>query len=259
MIETVKEILRKPKDLHTLSILKDLALKLCNYNMNIKCSDCINEAVFLLGNWLRKQESSEFVNDVIKKSMNGEYYLKPLVLYVQVYKSDNEERNKELEFCLKKNKELGYFYEIIEVNERLTFSEMFALSKKHPDKINVFANSDIYFDETILFARWIKPNQCYALSRWDIRENGLCVLFNRKDSQDAWIFNGEVKQLNYSDFQFGKPGCDNRIAYEIKKAGYDIGNPSKSMHALHLHKTEYRTYTQSEKIPEPYHFILPHL
>lgn len=80
---------------------------------------------------------------------------------------------------------------------------MFELSKEYPNDINIFANSDIYFDETILHARYMDKNTCWALSRWDDL-NDKCVLFDRKDSQDAWVFVGEVKKLNYADFTFGK-------------------------------------------------------
>lgn len=36
--------------------------------------------------------------------------------------------------------------------------------------------------------------------------------------------------------------CDNRIAYEIKKAGYNISNPSRTIHTWHLHNSGVRGY-----------------
>lgn len=126
------------------------------------------------------------------------------------------------------------------------------------DAVNVIVNSDIFFDETINLARIIKPNQCYALTRYDWNGNGHARFLNRADSQDAWIFRGRIKKEMYSDFCLGVPGCDNRIAYEIKKAGYIILNPSKSIHALHYHASGERSYTsKTEPVAKPYHFVPP--
>src|SRR5204862_5215377 len=48
-------------------------------------------------------------------------------------------------------------------------------------------------------------------------------------SQDVWAFEGPVKPVAFSDFALGKPGCDNRIAYELGQAGYEVLNPCLSI------------------------------
>lgn len=210
----------------------------------------------LLSNWVKKNNIQLESQSYFTKAVNGEYELKPLHLIVQVYDCNDAERQKELDSCLAQNKERKHFADITEVTERLTFKELFKLCKK--DSINVIANSDIYFDETILFARFMNEQVCYALSRWDYIGEGKAVLFDRKDSQDAWIFNG-IPNVIGGEFQLGHRGCDNRIAHDIKHSGYNVLNPSKTIHAIHLHLTGLRTYTQeTPAIPQPYYFINPH-
>jgi len=256
MINEVTRALQNP--VQNRHLLKSLSFELCNYNMNLNCGACISEAVMLLGNWLKKQGID---NDFRSRALRGEFELKTINLFVQVYDCGDDERQKELDFCLKRNKELNIngvpYFNVIEIKDRLTFNQMFQMTLEYPDRINIIANSDIFFDETILEVRYLRQNECLALSRWDYN-NGGAVLFNRKDSQDAWVFNGAVKH-NIGHYHLGIPGCDNKIVWELKQAGYIVSNPSKTIHAIHLHNTQYRTYNKlTPKVPEPYHFIFPH-
>jgi len=256
LINKVQETLREPKK--KLKDLFDLCKELCNHSVNVNCSSCITEGVMLLSNWVKKNNINLEYQSYFKQAVNGEYELKPLHLIVQVYDCGDVERQKELDACLFENKNRKHFADITEVPERLTYAQLFKLCKK--DSINVISNSDIYFDETILYARFMHEQSCYALSRWDYQGDNIAVLFDRKDSQDAWIFNG-MPNVSNCDFQLGIPGTDNRIAYEIKRSGYNVLNPSKTIHAIHVHLTGNRTRTYDEKtsrIPEPYHFIHPH-
>lgn len=253
MIKKVTEALQNP--VANRHILKQLVLELCNYHMNMNCGACISEAVMLLGNWLKKEG---IFNDYKSRALSGEFELKRINLFVQVYKAEDSRRQIELDTCLKINKSLNIngvpCFNVIEINERLTFKEMFKLFI--PNEINIIANSDIYFDETILNVRWIQGRECYALSRWDYKGNK-AVLFNRKDSQDVWVFNGEVTE-NIGNFNLGVAGCDNKIAYELAQCKYQVSNPSKTIHAIHLHESNYRTYNVANRLHEPFLFIKPH-
>lgn len=238
--------------------IQSLVLQLCNYSMNPNCSSCISDAVMLLSKWLK---DNGITNDYFNKAIKGKYELKKINLFIQVYNSDNSERQKELEICLEINKSLHInsvpYFNVIEIKERLTFKEVFELTKNYPDHINIISNSDIYFDETILACRYLQNNECFALSRWDY-SGSKAILLNRKDAQDVWAFNGSVN-CNGGNYNLGIPGCDNRLAMELKESGYNVLNPSKSIHCIHLHNTNYRTYTpQTARVEEPYHFILPH-
>lgn len=256
LVTRVQEVLKDPKK--NITELFNLCKELCNHTVNVNCSSCVTDGVLRLTNWIKQNNLSIEYQQYFKLAVNGEYDFKPLNLFVQVYDCGNEERQKELDACYRLNHKFKYFHKVFTITERLTYRELFELTKEYDDCINVIANSDIFFDETILYSRFIQPDECYALSRWDYRPDGVAVLFDRKDSQDAWVFNGAVKHTHHSDFYLGTAGCDNRIAWELKAAGYKVLNPSKLIHAIHLHNSEYRTYSVTNKVPEPYYFIVPH-
>ena len=164
-------------------------------------------------------------------------------LLYNYYKDKNPERQKEIDLCLAKNLANKHINTIvIESQDRLTYSYYFKKINNItlPNDINIICNSDIYLDETILNCQHIQKNECYALSRWDIKLKGQPELFNRPDSQDTWIFKGPIKSNLYGDIFLGMPGCDNRIAYEIVKAGYILSNPSKKIKTYHVHSSNIR-------------------
>jgi hypothetical protein len=173
-------------------------------------------------------------------------------LFFNHYPSDT--RHKEIDLCFKKNQEV--FDRMIVINGRPTFNQLFKLSEKFPDDINVYCNSDIYFKE-IESLKGIKENECYALTRWDQKGQEL-VFFNRRDSQDAWVFKGVVKPMN-ANFTQGMWGCDNRLAYEIFRAGYKVTNPSKSIVTVHVHEVDDRKQerTKINTVPQPYYLVDP--
>lgn len=257
LINRVQNVLSNPKGM--IRDLFELCKTLCNHTVNVNCSSCVTEGVILLTNWVKENNIKIEAQKYFVKAVNGEYEFKPINLFVQYYQCGNEERQKEIDACSKLNHKLKHFNKVFSLTDRLTYKQIFELTNEYPDCINVIANSDIYFDETILFARFMNENDCYALSRWDYKENGLAVLFDRKDSQDVWIFNGAVRKIESGNYYLGTAGCDNRIAYELNNAGYNVLNPSKTIHAIHLHNSEFRTYTDIDRLSEPYHFIFPHL
>jgi len=191
-------------------------------------------------------------------------------LFTSYWKSDRQE---ELEYCLKNNIDnplisiIYLFCEnaypnvesnkiaFIDINRPPTYADYFAkINEVNPPR-SIIANSDIYFKESIKYALNIKPDECYALSRYDILPDGK-KFFKRKDSQDAWIFAGQIKENVYSDFQLGLLGCDNRIAYELHQVGYKVTNPSKTIKGYHVHSKRIG-HDKSLRIPKPYLHIPP--
>ena len=175
------------------------------------------------------------------------------------------ERWEELRACWDRND--AAFDAVTVASGRATFTEMFALCR--PDAVNVIANSDIYFERDNLrrMAEAITPRDCFALSRWDVDENGWGQLWNHADSQDAWVFHG-VPDGIVADFPMGVPGCDNHLAWLIFQAGYNLRNPSLTFRAYHLHNVKWRSYLAEpdgearggqkiERIPPPYKLIKP--
>jgi len=191
----------------------------------------------------------------------------------------DEERQKELDTCLLKNVEnslIDNIYLFLEQDlsspllnnpkiKRLSygirppFTYFFKIINRVSgnDDINIIANSDIYFDDTLsVINTYSMRDTCLALSRWDIEPDGSCVHRDRKDSQDSWIFKGKTKVNFDIPFTMGVAGCDNKLAYLLSEL-YNIYNPSKSIVSYHLHTTEKRTYKRENRLFPPYHLIQP--
>jgi len=165
-------------------------------------------------------------------------------------------RQHEIDFCLEQNKKLFDRVDIVE--GRPTFENLFKLSESYPNDVNCYCNSDIYFKaETFHLLNTIKEKECYALTRYNI-DGGKEIFFGRRDSQDAWVFRGSVISIN-APFTAGRWGCDNRLAFEIKKAGYKIKNPSLDLRVIHIHEVDNRdnTRTKENTVPPPYLLIPP--
>ena len=176
-------------------------------------------------------------------------------LFVNRYQCGNKERQKELDFCFNTNIKSGLFSNIIPFSGRPTYNDFFEKTKEYPNDINVIANSDIYFNETLNLVQGMQTNESYALTRWEIEEGEIVSFSDKhfynkeakpKHSQDVWVFNGAVENVQ-GPFNLGIPGCDNRIAYEISLR-YKLTNPSNRIQCIHNHKESERNYN----IPEGY-------
>jgi hypothetical protein len=195
-------------------------------------------------------------------------------LYTSFYQDKNAKRQKELLYCLNQNilnplidniflivegeVKLPISGKLIIVNsERPTYRNFFDLvndTVTSANDISIVANSDIYFNDTLAQLD-IKERQCIALSRWDKRKDGL-RLHNERFSQDTWIFKGKIRNVRFCDFYLGIPGCDNRIAYELNRAGYRLFNPATKIQSIHYHQTDLHNYDHNTpKIPKPYLYI----
>jgi len=201
-------------------------------------------------------------------------------LFISWYNEKDENRKKEFINCLLKNISNRYINKIylfvenncecdfiedkiekIFIDKRITYLDAFTFINSITNKndINILSNTDIYFDETIKFVfNKIDSNKVFCLTRWDILSNGKIEFHNRRDSQDAWIFYGSIKNNIQCNFNLGIPGCDNKIAYELEKSGYSIFNPSLSIKILHIHTSNIRNYSNNTpKLSRPYQFISP--
>ena len=187
-------------------------------------------------------------------------------LFINYFDHSNSKRKKEIEFCLKKNEENEHIKRVVIVNrnERCTYGNFFDAMFAYPNEVNIIANSDIYFDDTIQLARTIEYNQCYALTRWEL-VNGKVIDFRSRHgvpspprwSQDVWIFKGSINSSEFHTvvatnlnnnksevipFSLGIPGCDNKIAAMLKEKGMQVINPSLSIRAIHVHEDSSRVY-----------------
>lgn len=190
-------------------------------------------------------------------------------LFVSNYKFGDPVREAEIDECLKINRSSGLFSEIIVFNNRPKYNDFFREAAHYPDDINILANSDIYFNETIKHVREMGENECYCITRWE-EDGDSIVRFKEKHeynngakeawSQDVWVIRGKAKSV-YGDFYLAIPGCDNRIAHEFLMARYTVKNPCEKIQCIHKHKSHERNYKiekgYMERIPPPYKFIAP--
>lgn len=168
---------------------------------------------------------------------------------------DNKDRQGEIDYCLFKNIEV--FDRVIVFKERFTIGELFEMSKAYPDDINCYCNSDVYFTEDSIKKLYtINKDECYALTRNDMIHHK-----DAKGSQDAWVFRGVVREMGEIDFYLGMYGVDNRLAYELKKVGYNLMNPAFSIELIHVHETDEKLVngqtirTSQNTVPPPYQLL----
>ena len=223
-----------------------------------------------------------------------------IFLFYQFFIHSNNERNKELKYCLKKNINLNLFSKIFLLNERIFTKDELGLSDDEMEKIIqinigerlkfsilflkikqlnlngyiVFSNCDIFFDKTLsnLHKTGLSISKSfYSLLRFEFKNEkklGYCKLFlhpknnlPRPDSQDTWIFHTNFSPSNeiiqQSNFEFGKPGCDNKIIFILNQNGYTCFNEPWKIKTYHFHNTQIRNYNAHDLIPGPYLFLIP--
>lgn len=209
-----------------------------------------------------------------------------IVLFTSYYSEQNIIRKRELDYILANNimnkliskivlvcddtvpEHVTFDFEkvvMVRLDRRPSFADFFyQIAPKYSteDDIKLFANSDIHFDDTLRhldFIQWEKEI-ALCLSRWDKNEEGKWTLYPTWDSQDVWVLKGTIKPM-FANFYLGKPGSDNRLMYEMDKAGYWVFNPSKDIHCFHVHNSGVRTYDEksgSDSVPSPYKLMHPH-
>jgi hypothetical protein len=149
------------------------------------------------------------------------------------------------------------------VDLRWKFSMLLAVAGvvAGPTDLVVLANCDIVIPRSTLTAidRSILPFQAYCLTRWEIEGDWAMRVWDVGYSQDVWVFRGPPRDKIGGDYWFGVPGCDNRLSHELRAAGYEVRNPSKSLPTYHIHASHQRTATntQEHRVPPPYLYLTP--
>jgi hypothetical protein len=199
-----------------------------------------------------------------------------MILITSYYPESNINRKKELLDCIKNNLDNPLISEVHIISEielptisspklqciftleRWTFKSLLKYANNlKTDKIIILANTDIYFNYTIFSAKKIKKYDVYALTRWNYEDESNLVFYANFKSQDAWIFKGKLPE-DIGDYYMGLPGCDNRFAYELKSKGYKLLNPSFSIQAIHMHRTNLRNYDKIvDRVNGEYYYPLP--
>ncbi len=216
----------------------------------------------------------------------------PINIFCQYYIDSNRDRAKEIVQCLRLNNENPYISNIYLLNERIYTPE--ELNIAEPNKIiqvnmskrisyqdvfkyitdnniigyHVILNSDILLDGTINKIRYSDMHlnkKMHAILRYELDTTNIKkskIFGPRFDSQDTWIlhsnFNVLPSQQKIFNFQFGKPGCDNKLVYLMNILGYEIINDPLLIKTYHYHTSQVRSYTKNDAIKHPWGFVVPY-
>ena len=174
------------------------------------------------------------------------------------------------------------------IEVRLKYQHVFKYIRENAIKgYHILANSDIFFDNTItnlLLSDIHLSKKMFALLRYEYRQEpelgqthdlsqeptlgqthdlSQCKLFGpRFDSQDTWIFHSNFPILQSWEkifkFQFGQPGCDNKLLYLMKLLAYEIYNDPLFIKTYHNHSSQDRDYNLKDVIEKPWAVSIPY-
>lgn len=223
-----------------------------------------------------------------KKDTKKYKHVDDIFLIQQFFINKDPFRNKEIQYCLKKNVNNHNFKKIYLLNEKIYSQSELGLSDDEMLRIQqvnivdrmtykhvldfvsssnlsgyiVFSNSDIYLDDTIqnVFNTTLYYGRCwYAQLRIEAYTKKL--FGPNSHAQDTWIFHTKCKIQNTKPFDFilGKLGCDNRVVYEVVNQNIYVFNDPNYIKTYHLHKSINRDYSMTDKLPPPYLRITPNL
>lgn len=214
-----------------------------------------------------------------------------LHLFTQFFIHTDQTRYQEIKECLRQNVQNPHITTIHLLNERIYTIKELGLSSpkiiqtnighrlKYQDVFkhiadtaikgyHILANSDILFDGSI---RKLEQTDIHikkkmlAQLRYEYNSQNiqLSKLFGpRFDSQDTWIFHSNFpitgSQLKMFNFQFGQPGCDNKILYLMKVLGYEIYNDPLFIKTYHNHSAVARDYTNKDIVKYPWAVSCPY-
>lgn len=176
-------------------------------------------------------------------------------LFVNYYSDSNPIRKSEIDQALYNNID-NRLMEVVVIHsdDKPTFQSMFdkVNAVAGPDDISIVANADIYFDNSVSFAKMINANQAYALTSWNTTgSQSFAMPEPGVNNQDAWVFRGKIRPVK-ADFQMGKPMADAKLAYELMNAGYTVSNPSLTIRPFHIHTSGIKNSTPEDKVPGEY-------
>lgn len=194
---------------------------------------------------------------------------KDISLFLPYYTPKDQDRAAEINFCLQKNCENSHIrkifllkddvppcpivnekIDVIQIRQRPTYGDWLRLAiERCPDNVAILANSDIYFDDTILHIAKLfseHSRSFAAISRYDKIGENIAPHPNPHWSQDTWAV--VPSEIEYSVVRsadlipLGKPRCDNKIAYLFAINGYKIFNPVSEVKTIHVHESGLRYY-----------------
>jgi hypothetical protein len=218
-------------------------------------------------------------------------YADNIYIIQQFYIPSNQKRRAEINECLKRNADLPQVSKIYLLGEKEYSKKELQLNDKQFPKISqhvighrmkyidvfnfvkqqqlsgyiIFMNSDIFLDKTVdgLFKTPLASEKTFMSQlRFEFNPANKHLQLNKlfvnwiTYSQDTWIYHTNYQptqqQLKLFDFEFGKPGCDNKIIYLMNILGYKIINNPFLVKTYHVHMSQERNYSQKDLVPPPH-------
>jgi hypothetical protein len=183
--------------------------------------------------------------------------------YTSYFNAPNERRASELKKAILANCESRLFRKVYVIHDakcrkdiehpllqwvylewRPHYDDFFRLVNYMTDSetINAIGNTDIVFDPSIYFLENIDlTDTIVELSRYE--PDGRIKNYG----EDIWIWKGKIKPNVWANLPLGELGCDYRITYELRKAGYKVVNPSLDVTTWHVHESNIRYYANQNK------------
>ena len=212
-------------------------------------------------------------------------------IFTQFFIPSNKQRYTELQYCLhenEKNTHVDHIYLLnekiytqdqlgvksnkitqINIQKRLTFEDVFSyIRENNIQGYLILLNSDICMLKSSLTrlkqSDFHLSKQMIALLRYECNYQNMTkshIFGPRADSQDAWIFHSNHLVPKHAEkifsFEFGKPGCDNKIIYLMLVLGFHIINDPQNIQILHVHSSKKRSYSRYNAIHLPVGVIIP--
>ena len=153
----------------------------------------------------------------------------------------------------------------VDIGRRLRFSDVFEyIATNSIQGYAVIINSDIFLDTTINTLRSSDlhvEKKMMALLRYEY-SYGSSIFGPRHDSQDTWIIHSAMmmrpEHMRLFAFEFGKPGCDNKLAYLMFVLGYTMVNDPQTIKTYHIHADQTRAYTIADRVTPPFMSLAPY-
>jgi len=226
---------------------------------------------------------------------NGPPCSDPVHVFLQFFIHKDPTRYEEIKLCLQKNvenpcitkihllgervynwDELGlqsdiYDEKIVQtvIGRRLKFQDVFTHIRKNDIKgYHVLINADICFDKqtlpNIFTTTMHEARVAFAQLRFEYNPLHLDAskLFGpRFDSQDTWMFHSNFPIPPHAEtafhFEFGRPGCDNKMIYLMNVLGYTVINDPFFIKTYHIHSSIERDYSIKDIVMPPWGLIVP--
>jgi hypothetical protein len=203
----------------------------------------------------------EVIYNYLDSSKKKQFYL-----IIQYYKDKNQDRQDEIDACLKYNITNNKIHKIIVLVEegrcelkdfnkkfksdkidarlfpRIKFNNVFEFCKEFlpVDAICGIANNDIILCKNADWATCLPNSNCVqTLTRHEIYNQNKAKIddmaYMKSWCNDLWVFQNPVRELKHIDFQIGdNPGCDNAINHRFSQAGYWCINDAHKFITYHI-------------------------